>query len=530
MRRVLCGLAVLALGVWSTCVNAKTLVFCSEGNPEYFTPGFNATGTSFDVTGQIYDRLIRFEQSGTQLRPSLAQRWTVSNDGLTYVFSLRRGVKWHSNDSFKPTREFNADDVLFTLQRQWKVEHPFHKVTRSKYPYFESLGFPKLLKSIQKLDDYTVEIVLNQPDATFVSSLAMQWAGMQSYEYAQTMLKAQTPERFDQAPIGTGPFQFERYRVNNEVVFRAFDPYWEGRTKLDQLIFSITPDASVRWQKIKDGTCHVMPYPNPAELPEMRQTNGVVVLEQTGVNIGYMAYNTSKKPFDDVRVRRALNMAIDTRKILRQVYKHTALPATNPIPPIQWGYNRDIHDDVYSPNRARALLQDAGYPNGFSADLWAMDVQRPYMPNGLAVAKLIQEDLAEIGVRVSIKTYDWSEYTQRLRAGEHDMGLYGWTGDNGDPDNFLNSLLSCDAINGNNLARFCDASYDALVKKAKASSDVMERVNLYAQAQVIFKDQAPWLTIAHANQYKVLRSEVKGFHITALGRHWFYGVDLMPTP
>lgn len=530
MRRVLCGLAVLALGVWSTCVNAKTLVFCSEGNPEYFTPGFNATGTSFDVTGQIYDRLIRFEQSGTKLRPSLAQRWTVSNDGLTYVFSLRRGVKWHSNDSFKPTREFNADDVLFTLQRQWKVEHPFHKVTRSKYPYFESLGFPKLLKSIQKLDDYTVEIVLNQPDATFVSSLAMQWAGMQSYEYAQTMLKAQTPERFDQAPIGTGPFQFERYRVNNEVVFRAFDPYWEGRTKLDQLIFSITPDASVRWQKIKDGTCHVMPYPNPAELPEMRQTNGVVVLEQTGVNIGYMAYNTSKKPFDDVRVRRALNMAIDTRKILRQVYKHTALPATNPIPPIQWGYNRDIHDDVYSPNRARALLQDAGYPNGFSADLWAMDVQRPYMPNGLAIAKLIQEDLAEIGVRVSIKTYDWSEYTQRLRAGEHDMGLYGWTGDNGDPDNFLNSLLSCDAINGNNLARFCDASYDALVKKAKASSDVMERVNLYAQAQVIFKDQAPWLTIAHANQYKVLRSEVKGFHITALGRHWFYGVDLMPTP
>jgi dipeptide transport system substrate-binding protein len=530
MRRVLCGLAVLTLGVWSTCVNAKTLVFCSEGNPEYFTPGFNATGTSFDVTGQIYDRLIRFEQSGTQLRPSLAQRWTVSNDGLTYVFSLRRGVKWHSNDSFKPTREFNADDVLFTLQRQWKVEHPFHKVTRSKYPYFESLGFPKLLKSIQKLDDYTVEIVLNQPDATFVSSLAMQWAGMQSYEYAQTMLKAQTPERFDQAPIGTGPFQFERYRVNNEVVFRAFDPYWEGRTKLDQLIFSITPDASVRWQKIKDGTCHVMPYPNPAELPEMRQTNGVVVLEQTGVNIGYMAYNTSKKPFDDVRVRRALNMAIDTRKILRQVYKHTALPATNPIPPIQWGYNRDIHDDVYSPNRARALLQDAGYPNGFSADLWAMDVQRPYMPNGLAVAKLIQEDLAEIGVRVSIKTYDWSEYTQRLRAGEHDMGLYGWTGDNGDPDNFLNSLLSCDAINGNNLARFCDASYDALVKKAKASSDVMERVNLYAQAQVIFKDQAPWLTIAHANQYKVLRSEVKGFHITALGRHWFYGVDLMPPP
>ena len=529
MRKIL---LMVFSACWSISVVAadKTLIFCSEGNPEYFTPGFNVTGTSFDVTGQIYDRLVRFEQGSTQLRPSLAQRWTLSNDGLTYVFSLRRGVKWHSNDSFKPTRDFNADDVLFTLLRQWKTEHPYHDVTRSKYPYFESLGLHKLLKSIRKVDDYTVEIVLTQPDATFVSSLAMQWAGMQSQEYAQAMWHVRTPELIDQQPIGSGPFQFERYQTGREVVFRAFDAYWEGRSKLDGLIFSITPDASERWQKIKEGRCHVMPYPNPAELTEMRRTNGVVVLEQTGVNVGYMAYNTSKKPFDDVRVRRALNMAIDTRKILRQVYKHTALPATNPIPPIQWGYNRDIQDDVYAPNRARVLLKEAGYPNGFGVDLWAMDVQRPYMPNGVSVAKLIQEDLAEVGVKVNVKTIDWSEYTQRLRTGEHDMALYGWTGDNGDPDNFFNSLLSCDAVGGNNLARFCNASYDALVKKAKASSDVMERTHLYAQAQIIFKDQAPWLTIAHANQYKVLRAEVKGFHITALGRHWFYGVDFISQP
>lgn len=508
----------------------KTLIFCSEGNPQYFTPAFNTTGTSFDVTGQIYDRLIRFEQGGTQLRPSLAERWTVSNDGLTYVFSLRRGVQWQSNASFKPSRHFNADDVLFTLERQWQHAHPYHDVTRRKYPYFESLGLPKLLKSLRKLDDYTVEIVLNQPDATFVSTLAMQWAGIQSEEYAQAMWRAKTPELVDQQPIGSGPFQFERYLAGREVVFRAFDDYWEGRSKLDHLIFSITPDAADRWQKTKNGACHVMPYPNPADLSEMRRTQGVVVLEQIGVNVGYMAYNTSKKPLKDVRVRRALNMAIDTRKILRQVYKHTALPATNPIPPIQWGYNRDIQEDVYSPEQATALLKEAGYSNGFGVDLWTMDVQRPYMPNAVAVAKLIQEDLAAIGVRVTIKTYDWSEYAQRLRSGEHDMALYGWTGDNGDPDSFLNVLLSCDAVGGNNLARFCNASYDAFVKQAKASSDVTERAYLYAQAQTIFKDQAPWLTIAHANQYKVVRTEVKGFHITALGRHWFYGVDLTSTP
>lgn len=530
MRHVLFCLTALLLGIWSSCVHAKTLVFCSEGNPEYFTPSLNTTGTSFDVTGQIYDRLIRFEQGGTELRPSLAKQWAVSDDGLTYIFSLRQGVKWHSHDNFKATRDFNADDVLFTFQRQWLTEHSYHDVTRNKYPYFESLGFPKLLKSMTKVDDYTVKVVLSEPDATFLSNLAMQWAGIQSQEYAQAMLEAKTPELFDRQPIGSGPFQFDSYQSGREVVFRAFDEYWEGRSRLDQLVFSITPDASQRWQKIKDGSCHVMPYPDPADLPVMRRTHGVVVLEQTGVNIGYMAYNTSKKPLNDVRVRRAINMAIDTRKILRQVYKHTALPAINPFPPIQWGYNRRIPQDVFATDRAKSLLKEAGFPDGFNVDLWAMDVQRPYMPNAIAIAKLIQENLAEIGVRVTIKSYDWSEYTQRLRAGEHDMALYGWTGDNGDPDNFLNSLLSCDAINGNNLARFCDASYDALVKKARASSNMKERVSLYEKAQVIFKDQAPWLTIAHANQYKVLRAEVIGFHITALGRHWFYGVDLISPP
>ena len=522
---------VMLLCLHATAIAAdKTLIFCSEGDPEHFTPAFNGTSTSFDVTGQIYDRLVRFEQDGTQLRPSLAQQWRVSKDGRTYVFSLRRGVKWHSNANFKPTRDVNADDVLFTLGRQWQADHPYRHVTRSQYPYFESLGFAQLLQRVRKLDAYTVEVVLNRPDATFVSTLAMQWAGIQSQEYAQAMLNNQTPELFDQQPIGSGPFQFKSYTRGQEVVFQAFDHYWEGRSKLDHLIFSITPSASERWQKIKAGQCHVMPYPNPADLPEMRRTDGVVMQEKTGVNIGYMAYNTSKPPFTDVRVRRALNMAIDTRRILRQVYKHTALPATNPIPPIQWGYNRRVPEDNYAPAQAMALLKEAGYAKGFTVDLWAMDVQRPYMPDAIAVAKLIQEDLAEVGVRVTVKTHNWAEYFQRARTGEHDMVLYGWTGDNGDPDNFLNTLLSCDAVDGNNLARFCNAGYDALVKKAKISLDPIERTHLYEQAQLVFKEQAPWLTIAHTNQYKVLRAEVKGFHITALGRHWFYGVDLVQQP
>jgi dipeptide transport system substrate-binding protein len=262
----------------------------------------------------------------------------------------------------------------------------------------------------------------------------------------------------------------------------------------------------------------------------MRQNEQIKVLSQTGLNVGYLAYNISKKPFDDVRVRRALNMAINKRKILRAVYQHTAVPAINPIPPIQWGYNRDVDDDAYNPEQAAKLLAEAGYPNGFSTDLWAMLVQRPYMPDAVAVAKLIRDDLAEVGVKAEIKSPNWTDYVRGMKAGEHQMGLFGWVGDNGDPDNFLNTLLGCSAMNGFNVSRFCDARYDDLVKQAKRTSDTQERSRLYQRAQAIAKAQAPWLSISHTVQFKAVRREVQGFEISPVGRLSFHRVDIQKSP
>ncbi|WP_310645131.1 ABC transporter substrate-binding protein [Limnohabitans sp.] len=506
----------------------QTLVFCSEGNPEFLTSSLNSNATSFDVTEQIFDKLVDFERGGTQVIPALATRWTVSSNGLEYTFHLRRGVKWQANAWFTPRRDFNADDVVFTFERQWKRDHPFYAVTSAKHVYFEDVGMPEVLASLQKLDDYTVKFTLKQPVAPFVANLAMSWAGIESVDYAQAMRKAGTPEKIDQAPLGTGPFQLMSFEKDVALKYQAFAKHWAGRAKVEHLVFDITPDAGQRWAKLQAGTCHVMAYPNPADLPSMRNDTRMEVMNQTGLNVAYVAYNLRKKPFTDVNVRRALNMAINKRRILRVVYKNTAVPAINPIPPMVWSYNRDVDDDVYDPTAAKKLLADAGYSEGFSTTLWAMPVQRSYMPDAMGVAKLIQEDLAEVGVRVNIESPDWVRYVSGMQAGEHEMGILGWTGDNGDPDNFLNTLLGCTSLNGYNVAKFCYPPYDDVVQKAKISSEIEERTRLYQRAQLIFKSQAPWFTLAHTVQFKVLRAEVEGFQLSPLGRHTFNGVSLKP--
>ncbi len=524
---LLCAMALPALMALAPA-SAKTLVYCSEGSPENFSPSINTTGTSFDVIEQIYDNVVQFERGGTKVGPGLAEKWTVSKDGKEYTFSLRKGVKWQSNRNFKPTRDLNADDIVFNFERQMKETNPYFKVTSANHSYFSDMGFDKLIKSVDKVDDSTVKITLTQAEAPFLSTLAMQFSAIQSKEYADAMLKAGTPEKIDQEPVGTGPFQLVQYQKDAIIRFKAFPEHWAGKAKIDDLVFAITTDASVRWAKLQKGECHVMPYPNPADLPAMRADANITLLTQPGLNVGYLAYNTTKKPFDDVRVRKAINMAINKQAIIDAVYLSTGVAAKNPIPPTLWSYNNAIKDDPFDPAAAQKMLAAAGLPNGFTTDLWAMPVQRPYNPNAKRIAELMQADLAKIGVKAEIKSFEWGEYRKRMQAGEHQMGMLGWTGDNGDPDNFLNVLLGCDAAKpgGSNVAKFCFKPFEDLVQKAKTEPNPTERTKLYVQAQVVFKEQAPWFTIAHAVQTKPVRKEVIDFKLSPFGRHTFYGVDI----
>jgi len=528
IRRAALGLA-LAAG-FACPAAAKTLVYCSEGSPENFNPQLNTTGTSFDAARPVYNQLVQFKKGSTEVEPGLAESWTVSDDGLTFTFKLRQGVKIHSYKDFKPTRDFNADDVIFTFERMWKDDNPYHKVSGGSYDYFSDMGLTTLLKEIRKVDDHTVEFVLNSPEAPFVADLAMDFASILSAEYADAMLKAKTPERVDQEPVGTGPWSFVAYQKDATIRYKAFDPYWGGRQKLDALVYSINKDPAVRYAKLKAGECHVMVGPNPADLPAMKQDKAINLLSQEGLNVGYLSMQVQKKPFDDKRVRQAVNMAIDKQAILGAVFQGAGVAAINPIPPTLWSYNKEVKDYPFDPAKAKALLKEAGYPDGFETDLWAMPVTRPYNPNARRMAEMMQSDLARIGVKAKIVSFEWGEYRKRLAAGEHQMALYGWTGDNGDPDNFLYVLLGCEEggskPNQSNASKWCNPEYNDLMLKAKRLPDQDERAKLYAQGQVIAKEEAPWVTIAHSVVYEPIRKEVTGYKISPFGTHSFVGVDL----
>jgi dipeptide transport system substrate-binding protein len=457
----------------------------------------------------------------------LAESWEVSEDGTAYTFKLRPGVKFHTTDYFTPTRELNADDVIFSFERQLADDNPYHQyVQGAAWEYFNSMSMPDLVEAIEKDDDMTVRFVLSRPEAPFLANMAMDFASIQSKEYADSLAEDGRMEQLNQQPIGTGPFKFVAYQPDAVIRYQAHPDYWNGKAAVDNLVFAITPDASVRYQKLRAGECHVMPYPNPADIEQMKADPEIEVLEQEGLNVGYLAYNTQQEPFDNPRVRKALNMAINKEAILDAVYQGAGRTAKNPIPPTMWSYNDEVKDDPYDPAAAERALQEEGVTD-LSMKIWAMPVQRPYNPNARRMAELIQEDLREIGVGSEIVTYEWAEYLERSKAVDRDGALLlGWTGDNGDPDNFLAVLLGCDAVGGANRAQWCHEPFNDLVMEAKVAQDQAERTRLYEEAQVIFKEQAPWATIAHSVVFKPVRKEVQGFKIDPLGGHVFYGVDL----
>lgn len=518
----------LLLGAMSaSAVSAQSLVYCSEGSPEGFDPALYTAGTTFDASSHpLYNRLAEFKVGTTEVIPALAESWDVSDDGMTVTFNLRQGVQFHSNDMFTPSRDFNADDVIFTFNRQKNDDHPYNGVSGGTWEYFDGMSMPDLVESIEKVDDHTVVFNLTRPEAPFIANMAMDFASVVSAEYGEAMLEAGTPEMMNQAPIGTGPFAFQAYQKDAVIRYLRHDDYWGDAAKVESLIFAITPDASVRYQKVQAGECHVMAYPNPADVQAMKDADDVVVMEQEGLNVGYLAYNTTVAPYDNANVRRALNMAIDKQAIIDVVFQGSGQIAKNPLPPTMWSYNDAITDDEYNPEMAMEMLAAEGV-EGLEMKIWAMPVQRPYNPNARRMAELMQEDFAKIGVTVEIVSYEWGEYLSRSRELDRDGAiLLGWTGDNGDPDNFLAVLLGCDGRENSNRAQWCHQPFEDLIQQAKVLPTQAERQPLYEQAQVIFKEQAPWATIAHSVVYMTMRPEVEGYVVHPLGGHIFNQVGL----
>jgi len=507
--------------------NGKSLVFCSEGSPAGFDIAQFTGGTDNDAAEPLYNRLTEFERGGTAVVPGLATHWDVSEDGLTYTFHLREGVKFHSNKAFTPSRDFNADDVLFSFNRMLDRNHPFTQAYPTEFPYFGSMSLDKNIAKVEKTGPHTVVFTLRSIDAAFVQNIAMSFAAILSAEYADQLLKAGKASDINHRPIGTGPFALARYQKDSQIRYKAHDHYWNpSQVKVGQLIYSINIDPSVRIQKLRKNECQVTLNPRPADLAVLQADSKLKVLQAPGYNLGYIGYNVQHPPFDNLKVRQAMDMAVNKQAILESVYQQAGQLAVNAMPPTQWSYDTSIKDAPFNPEKARQLLKEAGIKEGHEFTLWAMPVQRPYNPNAKLMAQMLQADWAKVGLKARIVSYEWGEYLKRAKAGEHDVILMGWTGDNGDPDNWLGTLYSCDAIGSNNAAMWCDPAFDALVKKAKTVNDHEQRSELYRQAQQRLKAQVPITPIAHSTVNQPISAKVQDFKVSPFGRNTFDGVSL----
>ena len=531
MRHTHLFASLLSLGLLAhapASLAANSLVFCSEGSPAGFDIAQYTSGTDNDAAQPIYNRLTEFEQGGTAVIPALATRWDISEDGLTYTFHLREGVKFHSNKEFTPTRDFNADDVVFTYTRMLDPEQPFRKAYPTEFPYFVSMSLDKNIAKVEKTGPLTVVFTLKSVDAAFVQNIAMNFASILSAEYADQLLKTGKFSDINQKPIGTGPYAFQRYQKDSQIRYKANAQYWDpSKVKLDQLIFAINTDASVRVQKLKKNECQVTLNPRPADLAGLKQDSKLKVIEEPGYNLGYITYNVTHKPFDQLEVRQAMDMAVNKKAIIQAVYQEAGQLAVNAMPPTQWSYDDSIKDAPYDPEKAKAMLKAAGVKEGTEITLWAMPVQRPYNPNAKLMAEMLQNDWSKLGFKVKIVSYEWGEYLKRTKNGEHDISLIGWTGDNGDPDNWLGTLYSCDAIGSNNYSMWCNPAYDKLIKQAKTITDREQRSVLYRQAQQLLKQQVPITPIAHSTVNQPLSTKVEGFKVSPFGRNDFGGVSLL---
>lgn len=482
------------------------LIIAQNSDALTLDPAKVTDNESSKVTANIFEGLVRYKEITTEVEPDLAVSWEISEDGKEWIFHLRKGVKFHDGTPF------NAGAVVFSFLRQIDPGHPFFQ-KNSSYAGF----IFNYVKSVEALDEYIVRICLEKPYAPFLYNLAMNSA---SPVISPTAVKKWGND-FEKHPVGTGPFKFEEWIPNDRIILTA-NPDYRDPPFLDKLVFRAIPNATARFKEFQAGRIHVMDGIKPADAAKIKQLPYGRLFKQAGLNVGYLAMNTEKKPFDNIKVRQAVNHAVNKQNLIKLFFKSFAVPAKNPLPPTLWGYNDDIDDYEYNPQKARQLLKEAGYEQGFETSLWTMDTARPYMPQPKKIARAVRGNLAAVGIRVRIVVCDWRTYIAETENGEHDLCLAGWIGDNGDPDNFLYVLMDKDnAVRpAQNAAFFKHDRLHELLIKAQQISDKQKRIRLYHKAQEIIHQQAPWVPLAHTQQLGAFQKKVHGvvFHTTGVIR------------
>jgi peptide/nickel transport system substrate-binding protein len=464
-------------------------------------PAHETDGLSLTISPEILQGLVEFKPGTFDVEPALARRWRVAPDGKTWTFTLKYGV--HFTDG----TVFDANAVKFNFDRWRFTNNPYHG--NEPYAYYQSMfgGFPGVIQDVRVRDASTVVMRLSKPLGPFLRDLALP-----SFAIGSPAAIMQDAAGYARRPVGTGPYEVAEWVRNDHITLTA-NPAFQPVPWYQKVIVRDIPDPATSVLSIQKGDVDILTDPRPDDAAMLARQPGVTMYEQSANNVSYLAMNTEHKPFNDVRVRRAVAYAVDISAIVHGLYARGALVADNWTPPGMLGTDPWIKAYPRDATRARALLAQAGFPHGFSTELYFSTAPRPYMPEPQRVAEVIAANLANIGIDARLEPFEWGVYLQKIRDGEHPMCLIGWIGDNGDPDNFMYPLLDQDsAVKGSaqNLSFWRDPRFHALMLEGQRVSDQRVREGIYMRANALIHDQVPAIPLVHTTVPLAVRSSIGG--------------------
>lgn len=482
MKKHMCGgffiLMMLALAMAplsAASEGGKTIVFALGAEPVTLDPPNQTDNPSEMVVRHVHDNLVEFTEK-MDIVPMLATSWETSKDGLTWTFHLRKGVKFHDGTPF------NADIVVFNLKR----------VTDLAKRTLRTALYEPFIKSFEAVDEYTVKIQLKNPFGALLAHFAHGAGGMVSpknYEKYQDKLGLH--------PLGTGPYIFQEWVPGDRIVLKRNDAYWKGKPKVEKIVFKPVPEGGARVMMLEAGQADVAFPVSLIEVERLRKAKGIkVIIGDTG-RVIYIGMNNYKKPFTDVRVRRAINYAVDKEAIIASILRGMAKPSKSVLGSLNWGY-APIKSYPYNLQKARELLAEAGYPKGFKTSLWTPEGRYPM---DIQIAEAVAGQLKKVDIEVELRKWEWAAYLANTRKkpeeSTHEMFLLGWAPSTGDADWGIRPLLHSDmwAPKGDSRLYYKNPDVDKYLEIGMQTADLEKRKEAYRKAQEILVDEAPWLML-----------------------------------
>ncbi len=494
----------------------QTLICGIQCDPVSLDPAKTTEDISGRILCNLYDPLLRFKQGSTEIEPALAQTWKVTEDGKMWTFYLRKGVCFHDG------MPFDAEAVKISFDRQINPESPYY--SEDPPNVFKNSAF-NMISEIRVIDSSTVQFILKHPFAPMLRTLGT--------FYGSSIVSPTSLKKYARAvgrhPVGAGPFKFESWEQGKEVVLERNEEYWGGAPKLKRVLYKVIPESSDMVDALLKGAIDVISEISPTYLERLYFNPEINILRGEGISVLLLGFNCRKPPYADARVRRAVAAALDKKRIVHSLLRGKGTPAHSPLPPNIFGHDATIRQISYDPQRAKALLREAGYPDGFKTKLFYFQPS----PSRAGVFPLtIQSYLKKVGIDVEIVYFNsWDQYHEAITRGQGALFSYGWLGDNGDPDSFLHFLFHSQAMgDSGNLFNYRNARVDALLEEARQCMEESKRLRLYREVQKILVRESPCVFLSYTGQIYAVRQRVRRFIVSPFLTERLENVFLLPSP